>query len=312
VLIIKPIKAVKNRSPLSRTARFRSLALTFLALATCAPAAVTPVAWYRLGENDPGAAPGQAVTGTTRDLLGVNPLIAFGSPLYTNQASPLVAGRIGSSLAVLFNGASQMYSDAVVTTARNNFGLEAWVALKPGVSGTHLIAHNGDTTANGWGLFVDVVRAGPTTYRAEFGGGVTVGAVGGPGSGERSVWVHVALVRDSGTSTLYVNGVAYGSTSLTPATPTGGFAIAATPQSPHTAFFPGAIDEVRVFTFSPGQFSTADLLVNQQLPATLTVIVVVAPRRADRAASVIDDGARGDAHKTVGAVVAVEPVAFGA
>src|SRR5207249_2278004 len=36
------------------------------------------------------------------------------------------------------------------------------------------------------------------------------------------------------------------------------------PQSPHSEFFPGLIDEVRVFTFAPGQFSTNDLLANQR------------------------------------------------
>jgi hypothetical protein len=248
---------------------FRTLAFALLALATGAHATVTNVAWYRLGENDPGAASGQVVKTTTTDFVGANDLRRFGSAHYTNDVSR-DAEQIGSSLAVLFNGA-QFYSNAVVTTARNNFGIEAWVRTLTTADGTYLIAHNGNAAANGWGLqaAVATVRPGTTlvTYSGELGGGIRVGS---GGAHIANAWTHVALVRDNGTSTFYLNGVASGSTNtVTPATPAGGFAIAATPQSPHDGFFPGIIDEVRVFTFAPGQFSTDDLLVNQQRVATL-------------------------------------------
>src|SRR5882672_1935486 len=115
-------------------------------------ASVTNVAWYRLGENDLGAASGQVVNSTTTDLMGANDLKRFGSPLYTNAVSSAAASRLESSLAVEFDGSNQFYSNAVVTTARNNFGLEAWVQLGASVSNKYLIAHNGNTAANGWGL----------------------------------------------------------------------------------------------------------------------------------------------------------------
>ena len=77
----------------------------------------------------------------------------------------------------------------------------------------------------------------------------------------------MAVVRDGVNATLFVDGVASGTTSLPPATPAGGFAIAAHPQSPAGEFFNGAVDEVRVFTFT-GAFNTNDLLFYQRV-ATL-------------------------------------------
>ena len=247
-------------------ARSLSCLALVVALVTSAHAAVTNVAWYRLGENDPGAVSGPVVNSATIDFVGGKNLRRFGSPRYTNAVSRAAADRLGSTLAVLFNGANQFYSNAVITTARNNFGIEAWVQPATATPGTYLIVHNGNTAANGWGFNLDVGTFGTAAFSAEFGGGVTFGS----GATVASRGAHVALVRDSGTSTFYVNGVASGSTStVTPATPAGGFAIAATPQSPQFGFFPGIIDEVRVFIFGAGQFSTDDLLVNQQRVATL-------------------------------------------
>jgi Concanavalin A-like lectin/glucanases superfamily len=64
-----------------------------------------------------------------------------------------------------------------------------------------------------------------------------------------------------GISTLYVNGVPSGGSSSGSAFPQGNFALGAPPQSPTSQFFTGLIDEVRVFTFAPGQFRTSDLLL---------------------------------------------------
>lgn len=75
-----------------------------------------------------------------------------------------------------------------------------------------------------------------------------------------SGWTHLALVRDNGIATFYVNGVSAGTSANTPVTPTGGFTIDAYTST--GSDFDGLIDEVRLFTFSPDQFSTSDLLLN--------------------------------------------------
>src|SRR5580765_1823867 len=126
----------------------RVAAFTLFAFAAGGHAAVTNVAWYRLGEMDPGAVSGHVVNSTTLDLLGMNHLKRIGGPLYTNAVSK-AAGQIGSSLAVQFNGVNEFCSNAVVTTARNNFGIEAWIATLGAANGTYIIAHNGNAAANG-------------------------------------------------------------------------------------------------------------------------------------------------------------------
>jgi hypothetical protein len=220
------------------------------------------VAWYRLGENDPGAANGAPVTGTTADIIGTNHLKQYGGPIYTGAVSADLSNRIGSLLGVQFNGTSQYVSNAVASTATNNFGIEAWVKPNNVNAGVRVIAGNGNTAANGWAIFQN-----GAAYLASLGGVVTIGD--GAALAVAGTWAHVALVRDNGTSTLYVNGVAAGTTTSAPISPAGGFTLATRAQQPTSEFFNGAIDEVRVFRFQPGQFNTNQLLFHVQRVVTL-------------------------------------------
>jgi len=213
------------------------------------------VAWYRLGENDPGAASGVAVTNTTADFAGAKHLKQFGSPLYTSAVSPDAATQVASSLGVQLDGSGQYLSNAIVTTAVDNFGIEAWVKPTTVSSTYNFVAYNGNTANNGWGIaWQDGAFQGWYGNVILFGSGVIA----------TGTWAHVALVRDNGSSTLYVNGVSANiPTGFGPNAPSTGFALGIRPQAPTTDFFNGAIDEVRVFTFAPGQFSTNDLLLNR-------------------------------------------------
>lgn len=69
-------------------------------------------------------------------------------------------------------------------------------------------------------------------------------------------WTHVALVRNGGTSTVYLNGVAAGTTGTAPNVPSGQMMVGGRDTG---EFFDGRIDEVRIFSFTPGQFVPADL-----------------------------------------------------
>jgi alpha-L-arabinofuranosidase len=244
-----------------RLARLRFVGcLGFLvALATCVQANVTNVVWYRLGEDDPGAAAGLAATNTV-DLIGLRDLKPFGSPLYTGAVSTNASDHVGSSLAVQFNGSSQYFSNSVVSIATNNFGIEAWVKPNSVTSTPRFIAYNGDTTGDGWGIYQN-----RTNYFGVFGGVAQIG--GTAATATAGTWTHVALVRDSGVTALFINGVVNGhSTNVPPRQVVKGdaFAIGAAPQAPPGGAFSGVIDEVRVFTFGTGQFRTSDLLVNLQ------------------------------------------------
>ncbi len=76
---------------------------------------------------------------------------------------------------------------------------------------------------------------------------------------DASTWYHLALVRDNGVATFYVNGLASGATSSTVPVSSGDFAMSI--ASGGGWRFTGGMDEARIFTFNPGEFRTSDLQI---------------------------------------------------
>lgn len=233
------------------------------AIAGSARATVTVLNYWRMGENDPGAVPlGKPVTAI--DSVGTNNLTYSGSAIYSTNVAAVASTNAYSRLSVELTN-SAYASSPIVSTNVDNFGIEAWVNPASVVSG-QIIVYNGNTATTGWGILVS-----GSTYSAIFGGHTIFGtdtAVAG-------TWTHVALVRNNGTATLYVNGVASGTSPATPTVPLGNFAFGAPPTAPSSQFYTGLLDEVRIFTFAPGQFSTNDLLFYQNSPFTLSSTNVV-------------------------------------
>ncbi len=227
-----------------------------------APAAVITVARYALGDQDLGAPGRDFVMRSTFDLAGTNTLTATGAPRYSYDVAPAAAVASASQLCGTFDGNGQYLKGSMVSTNADNFGLEAWV--RPAVaSGNHVIAYNGNTSSSGWGLF----QAGGT-YQILFGGSILWGAA----PVTAGAWAHLALVRQGGTTTFYFNGTPQGSFQTAPFAPAaGGFAIAAPGQAVPTENFNGAIDDVRVFRFAPGDFVPSDLLYFQRHPVVQTL-----------------------------------------
>src|SRR5882762_3978784 len=108
------------------------LCVTSFTLLGTARAEVFPVAWYRLGEADPGGLSGMTVNTTSQDSVGSRHLARYGTPRYTNAVSTTAAFAVDSSLAVSFDGSAQYLSNSVVTMETDNFGIEAWV--RPGAA----------------------------------------------------------------------------------------------------------------------------------------------------------------------------------
>ena len=215
---------------------------------------VTTVAQYRLGENDGGAVSGNVGNDPTTALVGGIDLSRTGSPTYT-ATTP---AAITSSLAMHFDGSSDFYGNtaSVASTAVDNFGIEAWAKSDGSTAGNGLIAYNGNPSLSGWGIFRQGNKWG-YIYGAVTGGAT---AVVQPG-----VWTHLALVRDGGTTTFYVNGFAVGTPLLTPPnapSTTGGGGTMIGGNASGIDHFDGAIDEVRIFTFAAGQFSPSDLTLS--------------------------------------------------
>ncbi len=112
--------------------------------------------------------------------------------------------------------------------------------------------------ANGWaGSLFNVAWVGP--------------ADGASGSFTPDTWVHLALIRASGFTTFYIDGVPQGAS------------LATTPvnSSPHmsvkpggSAYFDGGIDEARVVTFDSGESTTAVLGALQGVPEPSSAVLL--------------------------------------
>lgn len=226
-----------------------SLGLTALP----AQAVVTTVAQYRMGEADVGAADGAPAAATTVDSVGGNDLTRFGAPVYTGDG-PL---RVDTSLAVRFDADVDRYQGAVASTAVDNFGIEAWVRSDGSTTANAVVAYNGNSGSNGWGLF----RFGANW--AFLYGGIALVDSGEPVTTQ---WTHLALVRSNGVATMYVNGRPTATFASAPGVPAGGFGIGGNPVFVDFEEFDGAIDEVRVFTFTPGAFVVTDLNLAAEMP----------------------------------------------
>lgn len=182
------------------------------------------------------------------------------------------SGKISSSSNAALNSSGARYLDMTssLTSVVNNFTLQAWV--NPSVLTQHgYFLYNGRQNS-GYGLGIGDGSGGA--------GSKLIGLYGDAGSvistytfPSTSTWYHVALVRNSGTTSFYVNGVAYSASSgggTTPGTPNsssftiGAELIGLRPFS----YFNGSIDEVRVSTGVRNADWIATEYNNQNSPST--------------------------------------------
>jgi hypothetical protein len=227
-------------------------AVVCLFIASPVSATVTDVAIWRLGDDDTGAASGDAARSPATNLVGTLQLkVQNGAPAYTNDTND---GAL-SALSVSFNKANnEAYGTDVgaITGIADNYGVECWA--KPNGTAWGVVLGVGTQGSPGAGQ-VDIAYDG--AWKAIRQG---VGWYTGNQVVSADTWTHVALVVSGGMGTLYVNGAAVGT-----GTPPGSFdAIVAggiwwggSINSGNA--YGGLIDDVRLFTFVPGTFSPADL-----------------------------------------------------
>ena len=250
---LKMNKLIMNANDHFRIRFFQLLLLVLLA-AMPARANIMVQDYWRMGENDPAASSGGSCTNLL-DAVGGLTLTNTPSlstyPGYTNDVAATAAATTGSQLAMQMNGGQSSVGN-VISELTNNFGIELWVKPANTAAGTKLLAYNGNTSYSGWGLFQN-----GAAYEVVYGGI----AIFGSAPASSNVWMHLALVQASGTATLYTNGVAAGSYAVTPNSPAGNFLIGV--NNLGGEHFAGVLDEVRVFTFFPGEFQVNDLLYFQ-------------------------------------------------
>ncbi len=212
-------------------------------LATSAQATITVVNHWRLGEDDPGAVAGNNVNATTVDAMGALNLTA-GNPPFAQYSSDVAPN---STLSVDFNIHNAFTSASTTITATDNFGYEIWI--KPDNT------QNGDRNIFGNNTIALIVNG--NEFRGVYQGVIVFNPTENTDvSNYYDDWTHLALVRDNGTTRMYLNGtpLTINNDNLTPVAPSGGTYIS---QANTTSLH--LLDEARIFTFT-GAFDPNDLL----------------------------------------------------
>jgi Concanavalin A-like lectin/glucanases superfamily len=248
----------------------------------CLASAFIRGAYYRLGDDDPGAIAGAFGSDPTVDSFADKlDLKRFGSPHYSTDV-PL-QGPYGDKLSTTFANEGlggpafpAVYGrNASLSMIEQGYALEAWVKAGPSLRDSltnSLIAYNGDPATNGFGLFLH--------------GGDYVARVGefertlGPAPiGE---WHHLAYIQSLGTISYYYDGklVADSTTDPIPLPADGGFWLGGLgdPLTNGQFLFNGWIDEVRYQSFNPlsaGAFDPTAFLITP-VPEPSTVVLAIA------------------------------------
>jgi hypothetical protein len=265
---------------LARPLRFALTALLFCLTAdSLSASAFIRGAYYRLGDDDPGAAPNATGNNPTRDSFGdAQHLTRFGSQFYQSNVPP--SGPQPNKLSMSFQiftstpGSGQLgyYGrNESLSMIEQGYALEAWVQTSTffdGPTPSQLIAYNGDPAANGFGLY----RTG-SDYVARIG---TFERKLAPAND--SEWHHLAYVQSLGTSSYYFDGALVAETDKDPLpiAATGGFWLAGRSIPTGAAdLFEGAIDEVRYQSFNPmaaGAFEPTNFLITPE-PGAATLLL---------------------------------------
>ncbi len=237
-------------------------------------------AYYRLGDDDPGATAGATGNDPTVDSFGgLHNLSRFGLPSYSSDVP--ARGPAGDVLSMQYANVGLggpavlgFYGSAKsISIDSQGYALEAWVKAGSNVldapTDERLIAYDGDPSANGFGLFQN-----GSEYVARIG---TVERKIGPV--ETGVWHHLAYVYSLGNSSYYFDGNLVGESNTDPTAigPSGGMWVggeAGAGGASDQFLFNGLIDEVRLQSFNPiaaGAFDPTAFLITPE-PATASLI----------------------------------------
>jgi Concanavalin A-like lectin/glucanases superfamily/Secretion system C-terminal sorting domain len=184
--------------------------------------AQTPVAYYPFNGN-------------ANDAAGTNNGTANGATLTTDRFG-------NANSAYSFDGVDDNITYTQPwTNVTDNFTMSVW--LKPNVLGGCILTNGQNSFPaaspyNGYSIKFGARPAGDMNGVASFNGGVDVLSTG--------LWFHIVLVRESGTSKLYVNGVLQPTTlASAPNTPAVSAIIGSLNSG--TDFVNGSIDEVKIY-----------------------------------------------------------------
>lgn len=228
-------------------------------------------AYYRLGDQDPGAVSGTLGANPTLDSFGEGlHLNRFGSPKYSSDVPP--RGPVDSKLSMAFANVGlggpafpSVYGQSEsLTMVEQGYALEMWVKAGPldldGPQGPiiSLLAYNGNPNSNGFGFFQR-----DKSYVARVG--VFEHVLGPATVGE---WHHLAYVKTFDTAAYFFDGSWVAETQIDPIPQkaTDGFWLGGygDPLAGGEFLFNGWMDEVRYQSFNPlaaGAFEPTAFLI---------------------------------------------------
>lgn len=237
-------------SPFRRAASFFHgiSSLVLLASAVLCHAEVTPLAHYNLkgqGGIRDTAAP-ETLSGQVKD-----------APALSRQGAPKImsnspdARRQVSDSSIKFESDDQCYSTAKNLAQGDSFVVEVWAyASKANDPGLHTVL------ANGHGGSGFLISQNGDEWQ------IFVGGVGATSLGKITPekWTHIAVVRESGSCSGWVNGKKI---AALPGVGGGAANFSLGASSPGKEPFRGWISEARVSTFKPGSFEPSDFLLDE-------------------------------------------------
>jgi len=239
------------------------LGLTLLlCTAISADAAIVDVFQYRLGE--PGTVLGgnnlpQDSSGNGYDETNTH---GGGSTAVQTGSPPLTAN--GSTAYLDFTPSRGFYGAGVAGLPTNNFAVEMWLRADSTSSSDMALQ------LSGAGSKLAIRRVGSDLRFSYFGVAGIDSQVVPLTTGE---WTHAAVIRDSGTTTAYVNGSQLvGSTGHNPSW-SGTIHIGL--RSGGSEYWDGALDEIRMYTFDPNTDDpVAAFNIGSPIPEPMTMLAV--------------------------------------
>ncbi len=212
-------------------------------LLSCFNASAGLLAYWKMGEVDPGAFDGGTPTGSQDSSgNGLHLAVNTESNHYTSFAAP----GTGSTRAIGMTSGG-LYR-ALVTDQVDNFAIDLWAAASSD-QGIRAVLYNGDTALRGWGIY-QVDDDWQILY-----GGVTMTTFTAPV--KLLQYQHLQFSRINGVGSFYVDGVLVGQLSDTPNAPNATDAtLVGVKQGGVDEFFVGNLDEIRI-SLVPEPTSTA-------------------------------------------------------
>ena len=222
---------------LGATTTSMPVSLTINPPTVCIPAPDGLVTWW----------PGD---GNADDIIGKNGGVVFG-------ATSFVAGKVGRAFNLNGIDGYVIRTNAVATTAVDNWSMAAWVFWK-GAVGTaakekQTLLYNGNENNNGYGIIIPEQGLCSVDGRlcSEIGKLVVLyGGVSYVPTGitlDLNAWNHVALVRENSALKLYKNGtLVFSNATATPNPPSATDGYMTVGTTPGYAFY-GLVDEVLFF-----------------------------------------------------------------